>query len=704
MFRALVILGIGLLPGGFCCGAGSGVDWGLVKGSYGRGRFRGRRLGGISGLSLANRSSFRLVGFRCGVRRGFRRCATFNRFRVRRRFFAVRRFVGGFRSSFRAIGGRCGSSFATAFVEAVHSLINLVDHLFADAGNFHKLLGGHAGELFDVGDAGGFDLFNGLGADAREGRERGGGRCERGHLLFDFAALFFFGLDVDVPANELAGQTNILALLANGQGELGVLNDDFELVSLGIHDLHASDLRGAESLLRERDRFFAVGNDVDFFAAQFADDGLHAHTLHAYAGADGIDILVTAGHCNFGAFTGFARGKADLHRAVVNFRNFHFEEALDQAGVRAGHDDLRAFGGAVDHFDDHAQAFANIVGFQFRLFTLGQARFGAAHVDDKVRPFGALDDNGDKLADAAVVFIEDGVALGFAHFLQNDLLGGLRGDAAEDVGGFVGENFRAHYGIGIFLSGVLEADFLGGVGDFFDDGHHRKHVDLAGFGIKFSPEVFFGLVIFARGDAHRVLDGRHHDRGLNVLLAAEHFDLLIEQIRHVFPKSPLLKTLVQVCSRCLLELYNQIRFANHEQGNLHDASFLAFQRHAHVAVGKTRETALKKLGVADRFAGGDFRQAPGKPGEMLRLGESPVHSRRADLQRVARRARDQILNVEDDAQLLANALAIRVTDLGVRRPGYGRLNAFLSAFRILNSRWLVRRFGGRLGYPVDVDP
>src|SRR6202040_2068409 len=109
-----------------------------------------------------------------------------------------------------------------------------------------------------------------------------------------------------------------------------------------------------------------------------------------------------------------------------------------QAGVRTRNDYLRAFGGTVDHLDDHAQPFADVVGFEFGLLALGQTRFGAAHVDDEVGAFGALDDDGDEFADAAVVFVEDGVAFGFANLLQDDLLGGLRGDAAQNVRGLVG--------------------------------------------------------------------------------------------------------------------------------------------------------------------------------------------------------------------------------------------------------------------------
>ena len=47
---------------------------------------------------------------------------------------------------------------------------------------------------------------------------------------------------------------------------------------------------------------------------------------------------------------------------------------------------------------------------------------------------GLLDDAGDDVADAVLVLLEHHLALGLADALQDDLLGGLRGDAAEVVG------------------------------------------------------------------------------------------------------------------------------------------------------------------------------------------------------------------------------------------------------------------------------
>src|SRR5256885_1050244 len=87
--------------------------------------------------------------------------------------------------------------------------------------------------------------------------------------------------------------------------------------------------------------------------------------------------------------------------------------------------------------------------------------------------------------------------------------------------------------------------FRSRVGNFLDHGQHRKHVHLAGYLIELPAEVLFGLVIFARRDDHRIFNGRHHDFRLDVLLAAEHLDLLIEQIRHFwFPFSRGLRSLL----------------------------------------------------------------------------------------------------------------------------------------------------------------
>ncbi len=124
------------------------------------------------------------------------------------------------------------SGFSATFIEAIDGLINFVDHFFADARNFQQLLGRHSGEFLQRSDSRRLDLFDGLWSNAFQHRQRRGGRREGGHLLLDFTALLFFALDIDIPANELAGEANVLALFADGQGKLGILDNHFQLVIL----------------------------------------------------------------------------------------------------------------------------------------------------------------------------------------------------------------------------------------------------------------------------------------------------------------------------------------------------------------------------------------------------------------------------------------------------------------------------------------
>ena len=74
------------------------------------------------------------------------------------------------------------------------------------------------------------------------------------------------------------------------------------------------------------------------------------------------------------------------------------------------------------------------VAFRARLFLARQHGLDAADLDDDVAVLEPLDDAVDHLADALVVLGEDVLALGFADLLEDDLLGGLRGDAAEHFG------------------------------------------------------------------------------------------------------------------------------------------------------------------------------------------------------------------------------------------------------------------------------
>jgi hypothetical protein len=132
-----------------------------------------------------------------------------------------------------------------------------------------------------------------------------------------------------------------------------------------------------------------------------------------------------------------------------------------------------------------------------------------------------------------VVLVENRVALGLADFLQDHLFGCLRRDASQHVRGLRRHNFRAHFRRRVLFLRVCQTDLFFRVGHFFDDHMHRKHVHLAGFLVELRAQILFCLVILPRRHHHGVFNRRHHDFRLNVFLAAQHLNLLVEQIRHI---------------------------------------------------------------------------------------------------------------------------------------------------------------------------
>ena len=86
---------------------------------------------------------------------------------------------------------------------------------------------------------------------------------------------------------------------------------------------------------------------------------------------------------------------------------------------------------AVDLPDERAHAVADAQVFLRDHLVARQHRFERPGFDDRVAAFHALDDAGDQMFFARQKIVQDLLALGVADLLQDDLLGGLRADAAE---------------------------------------------------------------------------------------------------------------------------------------------------------------------------------------------------------------------------------------------------------------------------------
>src|SRR5438045_3046343 len=79
-------------------------------------------------------------------------------------------------------------------------------------------------------------------------------------------------LDVDAPAHELGRQADVLALFADGEAELLVLDHDLHDPLLLVEDRHAADLGRAERVDHEGGGVVVPLDDVDLLAPQLADD------------------------------------------------------------------------------------------------------------------------------------------------------------------------------------------------------------------------------------------------------------------------------------------------------------------------------------------------------------------------------------------------------------------------------------------------
>src|SRR5438552_8948434 len=204
------------------------------------------------------------------------------------------------------------------------------------------------------------------------------------HLRLDLLALLLLALDIDAPAHELGREADVLPLLADGEGELLVLDHDLHDLLLFVDDRDPADLGRRQRLLHEDDRVVVPLDDVDLLAAQLADDRLHAGALHAHAGAHGVHVLLAGDDGHLGPLPRLPDAAPDLDGGVVDLRHLHLEELDEEGGIGAAHHHLRALRRLQDLDDGHPHAVAGLVGLGAALLLAGQEGLGAAEVHHEV--------------------------------------------------------------------------------------------------------------------------------------------------------------------------------------------------------------------------------------------------------------------------------------------------------------------------------
>ncbi len=182
---------------------------------------------------------------------------------------------------------------------------------------------------------------------------------------------------------------------------------------------------------------------------------------------------------------------------------------------------------------DRADALARRITFRARLLLARQHRFDAPDLDDQVAAFEPLDRAVDHFADALVVFGEDVLALRLAHFLEDHLLGGLRGNASEHVGPLRELDFHVDFRfLAVEVLRLFQRNLRRRVLDFGDDVLDGEQVDLAGLLVEARLQVLVRLVVLARGRQHGVFDGSDDRVGLDALFLSEGLDRLHQRVLH----------------------------------------------------------------------------------------------------------------------------------------------------------------------------
>ena len=172
------------------------------------------------------------------------------------------------------------------------------------------------------------------------------------------------------------------------------------------------------------------------------------------------------------------------------------------------------------------------------MLLLGHPRFRLANVENHFRAFNAFHGCVEYLSYAANVFLVNSLALGFPHFLEDDLLGNLRGNAAQSFCRFEKPDFAANLGIVSDGFGFIERDLKLGIFDVIfrcNNALHRVNPDISAVFVQFANQVFLAFVFLAGGRNNGVLHRADYNLRINTFFAAQRINYVVNLARHRFP-------------------------------------------------------------------------------------------------------------------------------------------------------------------------
>ena len=187
----------------------------------------------------------------------------------------------------------------------------------------------------------------------------------------------------------------------------------------------------------------------------------------------------------------------------------------------ARQEDLRAARLLAHVVDIGAHALALAEALAREQLVAAQHGFGAAQIDDDIAVLDALDEAVDDFGHPVLELEVLALPLGVADLLDDDLLGGLRGDPAEiDGRQRVGDEI-ADLGFSVELLRLRQRDLRGLVLDRIDDLAKAQQPDFAVAPVDLGADVVFLAVFGAAGLLDRLLHRLKHFVAVDPLVAGD---------------------------------------------------------------------------------------------------------------------------------------------------------------------------------------
>ena len=141
------------------------------------------------------------------------------------------------------------------------------------------------------------------------------------------------GLDVDPPASQPGGETDILPFLADGQRQLVVGDDDLRDPGLQVDTSHLDTRAGDSAWATNSAGSSRVVDDVDLLAVQLGHHVADPAAHRADARALGVHAWLMEMTAILRPVPGLAGDRRDLDRAGGNLRHLEREQLPHQVGV-----------------------------------------------------------------------------------------------------------------------------------------------------------------------------------------------------------------------------------------------------------------------------------------------------------------------------------------------------------------------------------